>query len=148
MKASNKNNPVPSQHMSPKDILYTMFENDPFSKWLGIQPIDIGLGYCKLQLTVRNDMLNGFGMAHGGISFSLADSAFAFACNSHGRQAVSIHCTIEHVAPVFEGDVLTAQAQEEHLGNQISNYSIHVTNQDQKTIALFRGVAFRKQKEW
>jgi acyl-CoA thioesterase len=134
--------------MSPRDILYTMFENDPFSKWLGIQPVNVGVGYCTLQLTVRNDMLNGFGMAHGGISFSLADSAFAFACNSHGRQAVSIHCTIEHVAPVFEGDVLTAQAQEDHLGNKISNYSILVTNQDQKTIALFRGVAFRKEKEW
>lgn len=134
--------------MNPKDILHRMYENDPFSKWLDIQPVEIGLGCCTLQLTVRKEMLNGFGVAHGGISFSLADSAFAFACNSQGRHAVSIHCTIEHVAPVFEGDILTAFAQEEHLGNQISNYAIRVNKQDGSAVAFFRGVSYRKQKEW
>ena len=134
--------------MNPKDILHKMFDNDRFSKWLGVQPIEIGLGYCTLELTVRKEMLNGFGVAHGGISFSLADSAFAFACNSQGRQAVSIHCTVEHVAPVFEGDILTAHAKEEHLGNQLSNYAVKITKQDGSNVAFFRGVAYRKQKEW
>ena len=93
-------------------------------------------------------MLNGFGVAHGGITFSLADSAFAFACNSHGRHAVSIHCTIEHAAPVREGDVLTATASEENLGNSVSNYAIRVVRADDTPVAFFRGVAYRKKQEW
>jgi len=134
--------------MSPEEILQRMYENDPFSKWLGIEPLAVGPGTCTLRMTVRPEMLNGFGVAHGGITFSLADSAFAFACNSHGRHAVSIHCTVEHAAAVFAGDVLTAAATEEHLGNSISNYAIKVTRQDGSAVAFFRGVAYRKKKEW
>jgi acyl-CoA thioesterase len=134
--------------MSPQEILHRMFDNDPFSRWLGIEPIEVGPGHCTLKMTVRAEMLNGFGVAHGGITFSLADSAFAFACNSHGRHAVSIHCTVEHVAPVREGDELSAYATEDHLGNALSNYSIRVTKQDGSPVAFFRGVAYRKQKEW
>jgi acyl-CoA thioesterase len=99
-------------------------------------------------MVVRKEMLNGFNVAHGGITFSLADSAFAFACNSHGRHAVSIHCTIEHVAPVREGDVLTAIAAEENLGNSLSNYAIRVERTDGSPVAFFRGVAYRKKQEW
>lgn len=125
-----------------------MFDNDPFSQWMGMELVSVGPGACILRLTVRSDMLNGFGVAHGGITFSLADSAFAFACNSHGRHAVSIHCTIEHVAPVHDRDVLTATASEEHLGNSLSNYAIRVTKADGTPVAFFRGVAYRKQREW
>lgn len=125
-----------------------MFDNDPFSKWLGAELISISEGTCILRMTVRAEMLNGFGVAHGGITFSLADSAFAFACNSRGRHTVSIHCTVEHVAPVLEGDVLTAEAREENLGKSISNYAISVTNQTGLPVAFFRGVAFRKQQAW
>jgi acyl-CoA thioesterase len=99
-------------------------------------------------MKVRGDMLNGFGVAHGGITFSLADSTFAFACNSSGRHTVSIHCTIEHVAPVFEHDELIATATEENLGNTISNYAIAIRKQDGSAVAFFRGVAYRKQKTW
>ena len=125
-----------------------MYDNDPFSQWLGISLLSVGPGSCSLRMTVRAEMLNGFGVAHGGITFSLADSAFAFACNSHGRHAVSIHCTIEHVAPVRAGDVLTAVATEEHLGNSLSNYAIRVEREDSAPVAFFRGVAYRKQREW
>lgn len=125
-----------------------MFAEDHFSQWLGITPVDIQYGTCTLRMTVRRDMLNGFGVAHGGITFSLADSAFAFACNSHGRHTVSIHCTVEHVAAVFEGDELTAIAREEHSGNSVSNYAISITRQDGKAVAFFRGVAYHKKKEW
>lgn len=125
-----------------------MYDNDPFSKWLGAELVTIDEGSCSLRMTVRTEMLNGFGVAHGGITFSLADSAFAFACNSRGRHTVSIHCTVEHVAPVFEGDVLTAVAREENLGKSISNYAITVTKQDGKPVAFFRGVAYRKEREW
>lgn len=125
-----------------------MYDNDPFSRWLGIELVSVDDGACTLRMTVRSEMLNGFGVAHGGISFSLADSAFAFACNSRGRHTVSIHCSVEHVAPIFEGDILTATAQEDVLGKTISNYQITVTRQDGATVALFRGVAYRKQQIW
>ena len=125
-----------------------MYAHDHFSQWLGIELIAVGAGTCTLQMTVRRDMLNGFGIAHGGISFSLADSAFAFACNSHGRHAVSIHCTIEHAAAVKEGDTLIAVATEDNLGNSISNYAIKVENQHGKSVAFFRGVSFRKKTDW
>jgi len=134
--------------MTPEDIFCRMFDNDPFSRWMGMQLVAIGEGSCSLRMQVRADMLNGFGVAHGGITFALADSAFAFACNSRGRHAMSVHCSIEHVAPVFEHDELTAVAEEEHLGNSLSNYAIRVTRQDGSTVALFRGVAYRKKTEW
>jgi acyl-CoA thioesterase len=134
--------------MSPETIFHKMFDNDSFSKWMGMELISIGEGTCVLRLRVRAEMLNGFGVAHGGITFSLADSAFAFACNSHGRHTVSIHCTVEHVAPVFENDLLTATAKEESLGNTISNYAIVVHKQDGTPVAFFRGVAYRKKLEW
>ena len=115
---------------------------------MGMELLEIGEGYCKLKMTVRKEMLNGFGVAHGGISFALADSAFAFACNSHGRHAVSIHCTIEHTAPIFEHDELIAEAREENLGNSISNYAIQVLKNEGEPVAFFRGVAYRKSKTW
>ncbi|MGI9160107.1 MAG: hydroxyphenylacetyl-CoA thioesterase PaaI [Saprospiraceae bacterium] len=134
--------------MSPLEIFHRMFDNDPFSQWMGMELVSIGHGACTLRMTVRKEMLNGFGVAHGGITFSLADSAFAFACNSQGRHAVSIHCTIEHVAPVREGDVLIATAQEDNLGNSLSNYAIRVEKADGAPVAFFRGVAFRKKTDW
>ncbi len=133
---------------TPEQIFHRMFDNDPFSQWMGMELLSVGPGACSLRMAVRKEMLNGFGVAHGGITFSLADSAFAFACNSHGRHAVSIHCTIEHVAPVREGDVLTATAKEENLGNNLSNYAIRVERADGTPVAFFRGVAYRKQREW
>jgi acyl-CoA thioesterase len=134
--------------MTPQDIFNEMMANDHFSRWLGIELVEIGPGTCTLQMTVRREMLNGFGIAHGGISFSLADSAFAFACNSHGRHAVSIHCTIEHVQAVKMGDVLLAKATEERLGNSISNYAINVLKEGGEPVAFFRGVSYRKKTAW
>ena len=134
--------------MTPLEVFHRMFDNDPFSRWMGMELVSVGEGVCSLRMTVRAEMLNGFGVAHGGITFSLADSAFAFACNSHGRHAVSIHCSIEHVAPVVENDVLTATATEENLGNSVSNYAIRIVRQDGSPVAFFRGVAYRKRQVW
>jgi len=134
--------------MTPLEIFHKMFDNDPFSRWMGMELVSVGPGACTLRMAVRAEMLNGFGVAHGGITFSLADSAFAFACNSHGRHAVSIHCSIEHARPVVAGDVLTATATEEHLGNSLSNYAITVRNQEGTAVAFFRGVSYRKQRVW
>ncbi len=134
--------------MTPLEVFHRMFDNDPYSRWMGMELVSVGAGTCALTMRVRAEMLNGFGVAHGGITFSLADSAFAFACNSHGRHAVSIHCSIEHVAPVFENDILTATATEENLGNAVSNYAIKVVRQDGSAVAFFRGVAYRKSRVW
>jgi acyl-CoA thioesterase len=134
--------------MTPQEIFNRMYENDPFSRWMGMELVSVGEGFCALQMRVRPEMLNGFGVAHGAITFALADSAFAFACNSRGRHAVSIHCTVEHVAPVRAGDVLTAAASEDNLGKTLSHYAIAVQNQDGKPVAFFRGVAFRKAELW
>lgn len=134
--------------LDPVDIFHRMFDNDPFSRWMGMKLVSIEAGVCTLQMQVRAEMLNGFGVAHGGITFSLADSAFAFACNISGRHTVSIHCTIEHVAPVFEHDILIATATEENLGNNLSNYAVRITKEDGTAVAFFRGVAYRKQRTW
>ncbi|MBP6827193.1 MAG: hotdog fold thioesterase [Saprospiraceae bacterium] len=134
--------------MSPLEVFHRMFDNDPFSKWMGMELVSVGEGTCTLRMVVRAEMMNGFGVAHGGITFSLADSAFAFACNSHGRHTVSIHCSVEHVAPVVENDVLTATATEEKLGHSVSNYAIRVVKQDGSPVAFFRGVAYRKSRIW
>ena len=125
-----------------------MYANDAFSKWLGIKVIEISEGECKLQMTVRNDMLNGFFIAHGGITYSLADSAFAFASNSIGFHAVSIETSISHVNKVLEGDVLTASTSRIHKSRKFASYAISIANQDNVLVANFRGTVYYTGKEW
>jgi acyl-CoA thioesterase len=134
--------------MSPQEIFETMYATDAFSQWLGVELLEIGEGHCTIQMTVRPEMVNGFGVAHGGITFSLADSAFAFACNSHGTHSVSVDITINHLAAVQVGDVLTAIASEDHSGRSLGLYRIEVRNQKQKLVALFKGLCFRKGEVW
>lgn len=131
-----------------RSIVDRMFENDAFSRWLGIERIEVKPGRCVLRMTVREEMTNGFGIAHGGITYSLADSALAFASNSRGRRAVSVETSIAHTDSVHPGDVLTATAEEEHLGNRIAIYRVLVRNQADKTVAVFKGVVYRKNQEW
>jgi acyl-CoA thioesterase len=125
-----------------------MYANDAFSKWLGIEVVNIGEGTCKLKMKVRNEMLNGFAISHGGITYSLADSALAFASNSHGKKAVSVETSISHTQTVNEGDELTAIASEQHISDKIGVYQVIITNQEHKTVALFKGVVYRTQKDW
>ena len=134
--------------MEPKEIVDNMISNDFFSQWLGISIEEIDHGYALLSMIVRKEMLNGFGIAHGGITYSLADSAFAFASNSQGKHAVSIESSIAHTKAVNEGDKLTAMAKEEHVSNRLGNYSITVTNQHSEIVALFKGTVFRKNTTW
>ncbi|MBR9919566.1 MAG: hydroxyphenylacetyl-CoA thioesterase PaaI [Bacteroidetes bacterium] len=129
-------------------ITDAMMDKDYFSQWLGIERLEDGEGISVLQMTVRKEMLNGFGIAHGGITYSLADSAFAFASNSHGRHAVSIETTISHTAPLREGDVLTARAQLDKLSNRVGWYNVRITNQNDELVALFKGTVYRKSAEW
>jgi acyl-CoA thioesterase len=129
-------------------VVDTMFSGDWFSQWLGIERVEISSGRCTLKMQVRRDMLNGFGIAHGGITYSLADSALAFASNSYGIRSVSVETSISHTETVKEGDIIIATATEQHRSNKIGIYSVSVTNQHQKTVALFKGVVYRTSKEW
>lgn len=129
-------------------IVNKMYQNDLFSKWLGIDIIEKGIGKSKLSMTIREEMLNGFGIAHGGITYSLADSALAFACNSQGRESMSIETSISHTKPCHIGDVLTAEAIEKSLSYKIAIYHISVKNQDNETVALFKGTVYRTNKNW
>lgn len=134
--------------LTPTQIVDRMYNNDPFSIWLGIERLEEKRGYCKLRMNVRKEMLNGFYVAHGGISFSLADSALAFASNSHGRHAVSIDCNINHLHPVFENDVLTAEARELSSKRKHALYLVEVKNQDQLLVASFKGMVYIKDQFW
>lgn len=125
-----------------------MLSNDEFSKWLGIESVRIEPGSVELKMTVRDEMTNGFKIAHGGITYSLADSALAFASNGYGQQAVSIETSISHTRPVFSGDVLTAVARELNRTKTIGIYEISVTNQNAKTVGLFKGTVFIRTEEW
>lgn len=134
--------------MKAKAIVDKMYQGDAFSQWLGIKRLEDREGYSKLKMTVREEMCNGFKIAHGGISYSLADSALAFASNSHGRQSVSIETSISHTKAINIGDVIYAEAVELNRSNALAVYDIKVTNQEGETVALFKGTVYRTKKEW
>lgn len=129
-------------------VVDRMYSHDGFSQFLGIECLDIKEGSCVLRMKVRHEMLNGFAIAHGGITYSLADSGLAFASNSHGRKSVSIETSISHTESVKEGDILTATAKEISLSNKIGIYQVTITNQENKTVALFKGTVYRTSKSW
>ena len=129
-------------------IVDTMYQNDAFSQWLGIEVVEVKDDYCKLNMTVRKEMLNGFQIAHGGIAYSLADSALAFASNSHGRKSLSVETSISHTVSVKEGNVLTAATEELSLSDKIGVYLITITNQNNQEVAYFKGTVYRTSKEW
>ena len=129
-------------------IVDTMYQNDAFSQWLGIEVVEVKDGYCKLNMTVRKEMLNGFHIAHGGIAYSLADSALAFASNSHGRKSLSVETSISHTVSVKEGDSLIAVSNEISLSPKIGIYLISIKNQNEQEVALFKGTVYRTSKEW
>lgn len=121
----------------------TMFERDPASQALGMVLAEIRPGYARMTMAVRADMLNGHATCHGGYIFMLADSAFAFACNSHNLSTVGAGCTIDYLAPGRAGDVLVAQATEQALQGKTGVYDVTVKTADGRIIALFRGKSHR-----
>jgi len=124
-----------------------MLDKDNFSKWLGIVIDEYREGYCKLHYTIRPEMLNGFDIVHGGVIFSCADSAFAFACNSQGilSVALDVHITFIHAGKT--GDIMTVTAKEIHTGNKTSFYDITTTNSNNEIVAVFKGTAYRTGKK-
>ncbi len=129
-------------------IIHEMLENDAFSRWMGIELISYEENEVLIKMTVNEDMNNGFHITHGGIVYSFADSAFAFLSNSYGRHAVSIESSISHIAKTQTGDQLWARAQKINAGNRIANYTVVVTNQNEVTVAHFKGTVYISSKEW
>ena len=135
--------------LSPKQIVEErMLANDAYSQWLGISLLEIELGYAKIKMEVRPEMLNGFKIAHGGISFGFADSAFAFASNSRGLLAYSVSTDINHLQKVMQNDVLFAEAKEEFYNGKIGKYRVEVTNQKTEVVAIFNGLVYVTKKPW
>ena len=123
-----------------------MFAADRASQSYGMAYSGISPGRATVTMTVTDTMVNGQGACHGGVIFTLADTAFAFACNTHGRVTVSIENSITYPAAIHPGDVLTADAREEAASNRIGYYRVDVTNQRGETVALFRGTCYRTQR--
>jgi acyl-CoA thioesterase len=136
--------------MSHTKIVNTMMANDFFSQWLGVIILEQKEGSCKLSITIRKDMLNGFGIAHGGITYSLADSALAFASNSKGRKSVSIETSISHLVSLKENDELIADAFCETETEKLGHYKVNLflKNDPTKIVALFKGIVYKTSKEW
>ena len=131
-----------------KKVVNKMISGDAFSQWLGIKIIKINEGSCTLEMTVRDEMTNGFHIAHGGIAYSLADSALAFAANSYGIQAMSIETSISHTKKVKSGDVLKATTKEINKSNKTAIYYITITNQNDIEVAHFKGTVYRTDRKW
>ena len=133
--------------MKGTDIPYKMLSQDAYSQWLGIEILECEIGRCKVAMTIRKEMLNSMNKAHGGITYSLADTAFGFAANTHGKFSVSIETSINHIEAVNEGDYLTAVSVIEKVNNKLGFNIIEVKRGDE-LVALFKGVVYRTQKDW
>jgi acyl-CoA thioesterase len=136
---------------SPNDVLANkvvahMMAHDAFSQWLQLEVLEVREGYSRVRMTVRPEMVNGFGVAHGGLAFSMADSAFAFACNNRNNLSMALDVSISFTKAVNVGDVLTAEAKELHNGRSTGLYLITITNQHNQQVALFKGTCFRTGK--
>ena len=136
-----------SGFMKGKAIPYKMLSQDAFSQWMGIEILECEMGRCKVGMTIRKDMLNSMYKAHGGVSYSLADTAFGFAANTHGKYAVSIETSINHIEALNEGDYLVAESVIEKVNNKLGFNVIEVKRGDE-LVALFKGIVYRTQKNW
>jgi acyl-CoA thioesterase len=126
-------------------VAHAMMAKDAFSRMMGMEIVEVRPRASTVRMTVRPDMVNGFGVCHGGVAFSLADSAFAFACNTHGRITVSIENTITYPRKVAAGDVLVATAREESASARLSYYHVEV-RRGEELVNVFRGTAYRTEK--
>jgi len=133
--------------MKGERIPYKMLSQDAFSQWLGIEILECEIGRCKVAMTVRKEMLNSMNKAHGGISYSLADTAFGFAANTHGKYAVSIETSVNHIEALEEGDYLIAQATLDLQKTKVG-FNIVEVKRGEELVALFKGVVYRTSKDW
>ena len=136
----------PHKDGQAEKVVKRMMDHDLFSQWMGLDVLEVREGYSRVKMVIREEMVNGFGIVHGGIPFSLADSAFAFACNNRNNLSVALDVTITFTRAVNVGDELTAEAKEVHNGRSTGVYLIHVFNQKGEQVALFKGTCFRTGK--
>ena len=134
--------------MSPKEIIDKMMEADNMSQWLGVEVLNYEPGSVSCRMKVREEMVNGFGVTHGGITYCLADSALAFSCNSHGMRAMSIETSISHTKSVHTDDILTVHTKELSLTRKTGLYEMSVYNQKLELVAHFKGTCYRSDKPW
>lgn len=139
--------PSQSKPIASNLIPERMLSLDAFSQWMGIEIVECELGRCKVAMTIRKEMLNSMNYAHGGISYTLADTAFGFAANTHGKYAVSIETSINHIEALNEGDYLVAESVIEKVNHKLGFNVIEVKRGDE-LVALFKGVVYRTQKDW
>ena len=133
--------------MDGAKIPYKMLSQDAFSQWMGIEILECEVGRCKVGMTIRREMLNSMMKAHGGVSYTLADTAFGFTANTRGKYAVSIETSINHISALDEGDYLTAEATLDEQRTKVGFNIIEVKRGDE-LVALFKGVVYRTQKDW
>jgi len=136
----NKN--LEEQKSKAQRIVAHMFERDRLAKHFNIRIVDVGDGFAKIAMKIRSEMLNGHGICHGGVTFALADTAFAYACNSRNQKTVALNCAISYSQAVFEGDELTALAEEKILNRRTGTYDVTIKNQNDQVVALFRGSSY------
>ena len=137
---------VTEKDLQAGKVVEHILGQDLFSQWLGISVLEIREGYSKITMTVRPEMINGLGIVHGGIAFSLGDSCFAFACNNRNVLSVALDTSINFLKPVYPGDELTAEAKELHNGKGTGLYHITITNQNNHLVALFKGTCYRTNR--
>ena len=129
----------------PSIVFQEMMEKDYCSQWMGIEPVLLEAGHCIIKMTVKKEMLNGFGILHGGIAFAFADSAFAFAANGLGQMTVSINAQINYHQPAKEGEILLAEATEVASSKKMVTMDVSIRREKDKTqIASFRGMGYRR----
>ena len=143
---SDPNSPNSAQRLAER-VVASMMEHDEFSQWLGIEVLHVAPNAATVRMTVRPEMVNGFGVCHGGIAFSLADSALAFASNTNGRVTVSVENSIRYPAPIVPGDVLTATAVEESSGRRLAFFTVTVRKEGGDVVGLFRGTVYRTGRD-
>ncbi len=133
---------------TPLEIVQLMLANDAFSNWMNLEVLTIEEGSCVLEMKVKPEMMNGFNITHGGISYSLSDSALAFAANSRGSKCVSLETSISHLRPTKVNDTLQAVAIEKYRGKTVGIYEVNIYNQDKKIISIFKGTVHISNEIW
>ena len=133
--------------MKGEQIPHKMLSQDAFSTWMGIEIIESEIGRVKIGVTIRREMLNSMNYAHGGVSYTLADTSFGFTSNTHGKYAVSIETSINHIEALKEGDYLVAECIIEKVNNKLG-FNIVEVKRGEELVALFKGVVYRTQKDW
>jgi acyl-CoA thioesterase len=133
---------------APHEIVDIMLTHDAFSEWMSVKIIDLDKGACTLSCRTTAEMLNGFGILHGGITYSLSDSALAFAANAYGFKCVSVETSISHIRPVKENELLTAHCTEINRRKSIGIYSVEIFNEERKLVSKFKGTVHISKDNW